>query len=571
MRVRCTATADYRGNAVGDLELECTNDGLRIALRGVSSYREGYAPGPPVHADDVCVPWPGVYATRLGERQLQLSIDARSFSSGAGAPTRYLPLNRFLLGEFSERPPDGANHLLGRRGLPAVLAGAGLVALGVFLALARALPHARAVGTLGWAALVVALVLGALAWRAHAGPRPPAHVVLDELCHELSRHVPQHISVAAPTPPPRSSAPLALSALLPRSAVAIAITLAAATLAALVGSGAARPRASRAERDENGVEPTTTSIAGPLLLPGAPVDNPATSSAASSRTVAAAECSCPRHESLPWQAPLPRLSPVLVSERRRTHDGHEHTELELAVVNDSAQEARQLSLSVVFFEAGEGERAGHWQTGERPLFHEGPLAPGQVFRWHVEGRGTSFDVIAPDLGALAADGSDAAPADVLARLASDGARPLRLHAVQLLAFIGDARAESAARALRSSASPPEADYLERVLRPAPDLGTCALNVVREANRWRVEACSFNRSDQAMNPLELRLLAFDATLDRLRPGARAPALLAEQALRGPAALPARSSRRVELSASLSLEAGRLPRAFELDIVPAQEKP
>jgi hypothetical protein len=564
MRVRCTATADYRGNAVGDLELECTTDGLRIALRGVSSYREGYAPGPPVHANDVCVPWPGVYATRLGERQLQLSIDARSFSSGAGAPTRYLPLNRFLLGEFSEPPPDGTTRLLGRRGLPALLAGAGLVALGVFLALARALPHARAVGTLGWAALVVALVLGALAWRAHAGPRPPAHVVLDELCHELSRHVPQHISVAAPTPTPRSSAPLALSTLLPRSAVAIAITLAAATLAALVGSGAARPRASRAERDANGVEPATTSIAAPLLLPAVPVDGSA------SRAVAAAECACPRHESLPWQAPLPRLSPVLVSERRRTHDGHEHTELELAVVNDSAREVRQLSLSVVFFEAGEGERAGHWQTGERPLFHEGPLAPGQAFRWHVEGRGTSFDVIAPDLGALAADGSDAAPPDVLARLASDGARPLRLHAIQLLAFLGDARAETAARALRSSASPPEADFLERVLRPAADLGTCALKVVREANRWRVEACSFNRSDQAMNTLELRLLAFDATLDRLRPGARAPAPLAEHALRWPAALPARSSRRVELSASLPLEAGRLPRAFELDIARAQEE-
>ena len=85
MRVRCTATADYRSNAVGDLELECTAEGLRIALLGVSSYREGYAPGPPVHAGAVSVPWTAVYATRLGERQLQLSVDARN-----------LPLNRFL-------------------------------------------------------------------------------------------------------------------------------------------------------------------------------------------------------------------------------------------------------------------------------------------------------------------------------------------------------------------------------------------------------------------------------------------------------------------------------------------
>ena len=95
MRVRCTATADYRSNAVGELELECSADGLRIALLGVSSYREGYAPGPPVEASAVCVPWPAVYATRLGERQLQLSVDARN-----------LPLNRFLLVDFVERPPD---------------------------------------------------------------------------------------------------------------------------------------------------------------------------------------------------------------------------------------------------------------------------------------------------------------------------------------------------------------------------------------------------------------------------------------------------------------------------------
>jgi hypothetical protein len=553
MRVRCTATADYRGNAVGELELECKSDGLCIALRGVSSYREGYAPGPPVHADDICVPWPGVYATRLGERQLQLSIDARSFSSGGGTPTRYLPLNRFLLSEFAERLPDGASSLLGKRALPAILTGAGLVTLGICLALAQALPHARAVGTLGWAALVVALVLGALVWRARSGPRTPGHVVLDELCHELSRYVPQHISAAAATPPPRSFEPRALSTLLPRSAAAISITLAAATLAALVGSGAVRPRSSRSE-DSNRVEPTTE-VAAPLLRPAVPVT----------------ECACPRHESLPWQAPLPRLSPVLVSERRRTHDGHDHTELELALVNDGAREARQLNVSVVFFEAGGAERAGHWQTGERPSFFEGPLAPGESLRWHVEGRGSSFDVIAPDLGTLAADGSDTAPADALARLASEGARPIRLHATRLLAFLGDARAESAASALRSSASPAEADYLERVLRPVPDLGACALNVVHEADRWRVEACAYNHSDQSMDTLELHLLAFDAPLDGLRPGRHAPSLLAEQALHWPAPLPAHESRRIELSASLSLEAGRLPRAFELDIAPAPGVP
>jgi hypothetical protein len=180
-------------------------------------------------------------------------------------------------------------------------------------------------------------------------------------------------------------------------------------------------------------------------------------------------------------------------------------------------------------------------------------------------------VIAPDLGTLAADGSDSAPADAFVRLASDGARALRLHAAQQLAFLGDARTESVASALRASASPAEADYLERVLQPARELGACALSVVREANRWRVAACSFNRSDRPVHTLELRLRAFDATIDRLRPGASAPSALAEQALRWPGELPARSGRRIELEAPFSSQGGRVPRAFELDVARAEAPP
>lgn len=584
MRVRCTATADYRSNALGELELECTADGLCVALRGVSSYREGYAPGPPVHANDVCVPWSGVYATRLGERHLQLSVDPRSFVNDAAGSARYLPLNRFLLGDFVERPPDAPSGLFGPRGLPVALAGAGLAALGVCLTLARALPHAPAVGTLGWAGLVVALALGTIAWRAHTGPRAPSHVVLDELCQELSRYVPQHIGAATPTPTPRPFEPLAITMWLPRSAIAIAITLAAATLAALVGSSAARPSSSLPEADMNHLRAATAALealgrpAAPTLSsPGASAPDhlsaladgpdPAPSSAAG----AGAECVCPRHESLAWQAPLPRLSPVIVSERQRDHDGHQHTELELALVNDGAREARQLSVSVVFFETGVAPRAGHWQTGERPVFFEGPLGPGHAVRWHVEGRGSSFDVIAPDLGALAADGSDAAPAEAFARLASDGARALRLHAVQQLAFLGDARAESVASALRSSASPAEADYLDRVLAPPREIGACALSVAREADRWRIGACSFNRSDRSIHTRELRLQAFDAPIDRLRPGARAPTVLAEKVLSWPGELPPRSGRRIELDTSFSIEGGRPPRAFELEVFRAEASP
>src|SRR6188508_446763 len=105
MHVRCRATADYRSNAVGAVELECTPAGLSVTLAGVSSYREGYAPGPLVESAPVCVPWAGVYATLLGTDELLLSVDAAR-----------LPLNRFRLSEFAEvASPEDARAEVARR------------------------------------------------------------------------------------------------------------------------------------------------------------------------------------------------------------------------------------------------------------------------------------------------------------------------------------------------------------------------------------------------------------------------------------------------------------------------
>jgi hypothetical protein len=141
----------------------------------------------------------------------------------------------------------------------------------------------------------------------------------------------------------------------------------------------------------------------------------------------------------------------------------------------------------------------------------------------------------------------------------------------MLALLGDVRVESVGRALRASASPAEAEYLDRLLAPPRELVTCALNVVHEAQRWRAEACAFNRSERAAAALGLRLAAFDAPFDRLRAGTRAPSLVAEHTARLPVALAAQSGQRIELSASLSLAGSRVPRAFELDVERAEVLP
>jgi hypothetical protein len=566
MRVRCRAIADYRSNAVGLLELECTPEGLRIALCGVSSYREGYAPGLPVHASDTLVPWPSVYATRVGDESLLLSVDAQR-----------LPLNRFLLGDFSEPPPPAPMGLSRwPRALAASSLGAGLIAIGVGLSRAGALPHPRALGTLGMAAALVALVLGALVIVSRAAPRRSAAELLRELSHELALHLTNHIAVEISLPPPRTFAAHELASFLPRSVVGIAVTLAATTLAAIVGSSAARPGPAAGSlasshpallptADDAELARASGTARPPLPTPrsAAPLTSTRASEAGSGAAGLDSPCECERDESLPWREPLPRLSPLVLAQSRREHDGHHHTQLEVALVNDGAEDVAALHLSVVFFEEGSGARAGQWQTGERPLYFAGPLAPGHLAKWHVEGRGTSFDIIAPDHDTLAANGSNAAPAEAFAALAREGPRAVRLHATRLLAFLGDARAEGAARSLRSTASPAESDYLDRIAAPPRDVAACRVDVSPESSgEWRLEACLFNRSAQPRAGLGVRWLAFDAALDLRQPGARMPGILAEHTVHIDALLAPRSGRMFSLSAPLPLEPGVVPRAFEV---------
>jgi hypothetical protein len=564
MRVRCRATADYRSNAVGVVELDCTAAGLSVALRGVSSYREGYAPGPPADGVEVCVPWPSVYATRLGEEGLLLSVAAT-----------LLPLNRFRLGEFAEVIPEASGASARRRRLLTVLAGsaAALLALILTLSARGALPEPHVLRTLG-AALVLAGCAVFFARRASGARKLAPHEVLREFSEELARHLPNHLPMEPVTAPPRSLRMPDLGSLLPRSAVGVAITLAATSLAALVSSTAARPEPSRTETGGKGA---LASWAAPLRSDGRdPSGQPAPApSAAEPRPAAAtplgAPCTCPRAGSLLWREPVPRLAALVLGSRARAHEDHFHMEVDVAFVNDGDRPADLVDASVLFFEQRPAPARGQRQTGERPLRLARPLAPGGVMRWHVEARGSSFDLVGPDLGSLAPDGADAAPADAFASLATAEGRALRLHAARLLAFVGDERAPATARALERSATPAEAAFLQRIADAPASVAACDVVVSRTSEpSWQVRACIDNRSEQPRSHLELRLLAYDAGFDPQRPGAHLPVLLGEQAAPLDLELAAHSGRALELTLPLSIASGALPRAFELTLAAKQEQ-
>lgn len=207
MRVSCNAKPDYRSNTVGCVELDTTEEGLLLALRGVSSYREGYAPGPPAHSGDLTVPWRAVYATRIGPEALLLSLDARQLAH-----------NRYLLQDFADAPAVGRGRALARVGralLPPVAA----LLLGLLLlwpeqlSLLSSPPLASLVAAFLWVNGVALLLRRA--WVRRRRPQG----VLDELCQELAPHLPRQIEVEPLAEVRRAPDVARLGRLLPRSAV----------------------------------------------------------------------------------------------------------------------------------------------------------------------------------------------------------------------------------------------------------------------------------------------------------------------------------------------------------------
>jgi hypothetical protein len=150
MRVRCTARADFRANAVGHLELETTDRGLLVTHLSVAAYREGYAPSPATSGTQVLVPWPSVRATRSGDAELLLSLDEQ-----------LTPLSRLALAGFSLSAALELSETRRRRRMVRALclatAVVALVALRTLLP--DAAPHAGAALTLAIAGSAALLIL----------------------------------------------------------------------------------------------------------------------------------------------------------------------------------------------------------------------------------------------------------------------------------------------------------------------------------------------------------------------------------------------------------------------------
>jgi hypothetical protein len=279
-----------------------------------------------------------------------------------------------------------------------------------------------------------------------------------------------------------------------------------------------------------------------------------------------------------WRNALPRLSPVLIEQNVKPHNNHTHLELELGIVNNSDQVLKDITLDLQFYEDKPGAKIrSTGSISEKPsgkddrnekkhqaLYFEGPLRPGQAIKWHVEGRGTSFEVTTPHHETLDPSGKDAAPAAAFEELLSTANhRPIRLHGAMMLAALGhDQRAREGALSLREALREDEAPYIDRLLSATGPVATCQLSASEGGALRRVQTCVHNRAATPAADVTLRVRALDRLFDHRNPVAPPPIVIAEQLQRLSAPLAPGSGQLVTLDLDTSNPDSLNPATFEV---------
>jgi hypothetical protein len=574
MRTRAVAVGSDRSNAIGPVELECLASGLVIVHHGVGAFQDGYAPGALTAGTRVTVPWHLVREARLEGDRLFLSLDES-----------VTPHHRLLLTAFSTGDPPDLSELRRRRFVVRIGTAAATLVVGLLVAV-TALRVSTETGA-GAAVLLGCLSAGVVFLAGMVADHriglfttgPDAEAARLALVADLARHLPG-LAIEPRPPPPSRPEPArnvpSFQSLLPRSTAAVVITMSAALLAAVITASSLsrspeRDGSRRVALEEERPTPATpppraAEPAGPLLAsiaptPKAPGRSAAPPPATGSVAVLAGACTCRRADSLLWRDGLPRVSLVLIDKRVREHNGHPHLELELGVVNNWEQPIPEVSLLVQFFDRDPPPSQKRTPTYDRPLFFEGPLEPGQAIKWHVEARGTEFEVVAPHEDLLDPGGADAAATNLLADLLKANHRPIRLHGAMMLAYLGDPRAKEGALGLREALREDEAPYIDRLMWALSDVKTCSLEVSEGAAARVAKACVYNASTEPRRDLALRLRALDRAFRHDTPVEPPPLVVAERTWKLSGELAPKQGAVVSVAFDTSNADGIAPKAFE----------
>jgi len=549
MKVRAIAIASPRANVVGVVELTCSPEALAVGYLDAAVLGSDQPPLPLESGTETRVPWENVRDARVLGNAVYLEIDTGSgqqhrlllvrFSVGDDVTPRELRQRRLILRTFVVGAAAMA-LVLSLFSTPRLSPGKGpLVGLGVG-------------GLLALLILVVGLATDRLVTR---GGRH-ASIVRELFVGELMATLPRvdrepdvrHRPAWFKLPP--------LEGLLPRTTLAVALTIAGAMLASLVMArwsiwgdhapvttrsatlapkttmprSSPEPVAIASTREQTySPAPPPSGIAAAKTQPAAPHAQ----AAESASVQVTGNCRCVRADSPLWRTPIPRIAPVVIDSRRtRDHDKDEMT-LELGAVNNGDRDVYELSFLVEFFEKDRSDSVRLSSISTRVLYYEGPLLFGKAIKWHVEAEGSSFQVHPPVARGTAASesigpsGEGAAPASAFVELLQANHRPIRMYAAMMLAYLGDDRARPAVVELGEAMRDNEAPFLQRLLQATGEQRACSTSLTGTGSSRVLGVCVENRASTPQPGLRLRLRLLDNLVSPQDPVASPPQVLAER--------------------------------------------
>jgi len=577
MRVRAIAIASEHANTVGTVELECTAAGLEVTY--VDAARVG-ADGATIaftNNQRMVIDWSRVLQARpLGSANL-LELDLPHAGAQRCLLVHFTTGNEVTLQVVQQR------RLLLRLWIMGI---AVVVASAIALAAPRMSPSIGPIAGLVsgalFAGLLITIGLTTERWLADGGRRSRA--IRDAFIGDLLSFMPAlNRDPLAPAPKPFKLP--RFDRVLPRTTLAISLTLAGALLAALVMfrwivSAPTSSEVAQVHAERVAKEPARIEVEEPRAAP-APVPLPtvteanladaAVPSRPSQDSTAVARltgpCDCPRSDSLLWSKPIPSLSLVVLASRRYKRKEHDRVELEFAAINNSNQDISELTSMAEFFQQDPPPSSKLISVSTRAVYFDGPLRPGAAIKWHVDAEGMTFRLHPaaengrPITGTIDEHGDNAAPTNSIALLLKAHNRPVRLHGAMLLAYLRDPRARDAAVELGDSLRDSESSYLRRLMEALGEIRTCQVQVSTSGAHRRVFACVFNTADTPRTPVQFVVRALDATVSLADPVGNPPQMLAESSVALPGGLPAKSG----VFAQVDVDFGKLdatPAAYEV---------
>ncbi len=587
MRVRAVAIASDLTNVIGTVELAAEPRGLCVTYLDAAQVSRGQVPIPFVPGSQRSFGWERVRDARTLGHSLFLALDAHP------NPVQTLRLVRFASGDELTLKELRIRRIVLRLFAVAAIAIGTLLS---FFAVPRLSPGQGPLLTLAVAVVVVlvALLLSIAADRHLVTGGQAAGIVRELFVAELMGMLPNVPREPAPPRPwLRLSVP-SFDGIIPRTTLAISLTLIAGLLGLVVlvrwtlGGNHDRPlpRSARAQRERaiqtgDATHPASLSPPVPPSRDTSPKGATAATSSATTPASSAAvadlpiqipnACTCTRADSLLWARPPLVVSPLVLSSRRFPHKNHEDVELELAIVNNGERQASRIGLLVQFLEADRSETARLSTTETRAVYHEGPLLPGHAIKWHLEERGTAFEISSPNSEGKTLDqrvgprGEGAAPASAFLELLDANHRPVRLHAAMMLAYLGDDRAREAISRLNEGGYDGESLTLRRLLDATAEQIVCDHRLSGTGPARSLTACVMNRSPLAQPNLALVLRILDRELSESDPNGSGAQVTEELSLPVPVSLGPKSGQRFTFDIPWS-NLPAIPPALELAVAP-----